>query len=341
MTRVMQVMAGAPYGGAEAFFERLVPALARAGVEQQVVIRRDPARAARLRAAGLPPIELRFGGRLDMTTRRALGRAAADFQPDILLAWMNRATRFARPGRHVLAARLGGYYNLKYYRHCNYLIGNTRDIRDDLVRRGWPRDRVWYLPNFVDATPAPALDRQCFTTPSAAPLVLALGRLHANKGFDVLLAALAKLPDVWLWLAGDGPLAAALRREADRRGIAERVRFLGWRDDVAALLATADVFVCPSRREPLGNVIIEAWAHRCPVVAAAARGPNALIRHGESGLLVPIENSDALAVEIGRVLAVPALASNLAHGGYDAYAAAFTEAAVVANYQEFLEAVKR
>lgn len=341
MTRVMQVMAGARHGGAEAFFERLVPALGRAGVEQRAVIRRDPQRSARLRAAGLTAIELPFGGRLDMTTRRALDRAAADFQPDIMLAWMNRAARFAHPGRHVLAGRLGGYYDLKYYRRCDHLIGNTQDIRDYLIREGWPEERAWYLPNFVDAEIVPALDRRSLDTPASRPLLLALGRLHPNKGFDMLLAALATLPNIWLWIAGEGPIETELRRLARQLGIADRVRFLGWRDDIGALFAAADVFVCPSRHEPLGNVVIEAWAHRCPVVAAAARGPDALITHGESGLLAPVEDADALADEIGQVLAKPALAGDLCQGGYAAYEAAFTETAVVARYQEFFDAVKR
>lgn len=340
MTRVMQVMAGARHGGAEAFFERLVPALDRAGVEQRVVIRRDPARASRLHAAGLTPVELPFGGLLDITTRRALDRAAADFQPDVLLAWMNRAARFSRPGRHILAARLGGYYDLKYYRHCDHLIGNTRDIRDYLIREGWPEERAWYLPNFVDSEPAPALDRQALKTPADAPLLLALGRLHPNKAFDVLLAALVNLPDAWLWIAGEGPLGASLLRTAQLHGVAGRVRFLGWQEDIAALFAAADIFVCPSRHEPLGNVVIEAWTHKCPVVAAAALGPDALIRHGESGLLAPVEDAEALAAEIRRVLENSALATDLIQGGHAAYAAEFTEQAVVAKYREFFDAVK-
>jgi len=341
VTRVMQVLAGARHGGAEAFFERLVVALHRAGLEQRPVIRREPARAERLRAAGLDPIQLPFGGLLDLTTRRALARAATEFRPDVMLVWMNRAARFASPGRHVLAARLGGYYDLKYYRRCDHLVANTRDIRDYLIREGWPQKRAWHLPNFVDAAIVPALDRDSLDTPGDVPLLLALGRLHRNKGFDVLLAALPSLPDAWLWIAGEGPLEGELRQMAQRLGVADRVRFLGWRDDVGALFAAADVFVCPSRHEPLGNVVIEAWAHRRPVVATAATGPEALIAHGTSGLLVPLENADALAAEIRRVLASAALASELCAGGYAAYEAAFTETAVVDAYLDFFETVKR
>ena len=193
------------------------------------------------------------------------------------------------------------------------------------MREGWPAERAHYLPNFVDAQPAPALPRAALATPESAPLILALGRLHPNKGFDVLLEALATLPDHWLWLAGDGPLREALGARAETLGMAERVRFLGWRDDVPALLAAADILVCPSRSEPLGNVIIEAWAHGVAVVASDAEGPRHLIEDGRNGLLVPKEDAPALAAAI-RAAGSPAA---LVEGGKASFAATYTEDAVV------------
>ncbi len=291
MTRVMQVMAGAAHGGAEAFFDRLVPALSRAGVAQCAVIRRNEERAVLLREQGLRPIELPFGGFFDFTTQRALRRAVKEFAPDVQLAWMSRAASFCRPNNHVVAGRLGGYYDLKYFRYCHHLIGNTAAIREYIVRSGWPQENAWYLPNFVDATAMPAVARGSLDTPDDAPLLLALGRLHANKGFDILLSAMPHIPGAVLWLGGEGPEEAALKRMADQLGVADRVRFLGWRRDVAALMAAADIFVCPSRHEPLGNVVLEAWAQRVPVVATASAGPASLIKDRKNGLLVPVENA--------------------------------------------------
>jgi glycosyltransferase involved in cell wall biosynthesis len=337
----MQVMAGAAHGGAEAFFDRLVPALTRAGVAQCAVIRRNPERAERLRAAGLDPIELAFGGMLDFSTGPALRRAVRDFRPDVQLAWMSRAARFCRPNGHIIAGRMGGYYDLKYYRYCHHLIGNTRDIRDYIVRSGWPAENAWYLPNFVDAAPMPPVDRASLDTPGDVPVLLSLGRLHANKGFDVLLPALQAVPRAVLWLGGVGPEEAALKRLAQSLGVADRVRFLGWRRDVGALMAAADLFVCSSRHEPLGNVVIEAWAHRVPVVAANSAGPAALIEDRESGLLVPIEDADALARAINTVLQDAALAAKLVAAGHAAYRAHYTESSVVAQYCDFFERVTR
>lgn len=335
----MQVMAGAAHGGAETFFERLVPALARSGLEQKTVIRTNATRADILRKAGVEPVELPFGGLLDFTTRRSLANITREFQPDVQLAWMNRAARFCRPHGHILAGRMGGYYSLKYYKHCHHLVGNTVDIRDYIVRSGWAPHKAWYLPNFVDAKRADPVDRTTLATPADAPLIVALGRLHDNKAFDVLLAALAEISDAFLWLAGDGPKEEFLRKEATRLGLDDRVRFLGWRDDIAALIGAADVFVCPSRHEPLGNVVIEAWAHKKPVVAASSAGPAALIDDGVSGLLVPVDNAQGLARGIKRVLESPALAGDLAAAGHAEFQAKFTETAVVAQYQEFFDQV--
>ena len=344
--RVLQVMAGTQHGGAELFFERLVMALGRAGVEQRAVIRTAPDRAARLRAAGIATNEMRFGGMLDFFTRAALRREVAQFQPDIALSWMSRAAQKFPPRRSgqlrpIHCARLGGYYPLKYYRHCDHLIGNTADIVDYIIAQGWPESRAHYLPNFVDAETAKPLSRKIFSTPMEAPLLLAMGRLHQNKGFDVLLSSLAQLPGVYLWLAGEGPEERVLRNQAERLQIADRVRFLGWRDDGPALLAAADMLVCPSRIEPLGNVVIEAWAQGKPVAAARARGPEVLIKDSVSGLLADCEDADALARAIRRILASPALAADLAAAGRRVYEQNFTEAAVVARYQTFFEEVAR
>jgi glycosyltransferase involved in cell wall biosynthesis len=338
--RLMQVMAGGSVGGAEAFFERMVLALGRAGIVQHIAVRRHPTRVAHLRASGAEISQHPFGGALDFRTRRRLRREAKRFRPDIVLAWMSRAAAMAPQQPGVLMARLGGYYNLKYYRNCDHLIGNTRDICDYLVRQGWPEDRTHYLPNFVDAEPAPPEDRALHDTPANAPLLLSLGRLHWRKGFDVLLSALRAVPGAFLWIAGAGPAEPELRRCAAELGVADRVRWLGWRQDVGALYRACDVFVCPSRQEPLGNVVIEAWAHGAPVVATHSAGPTALIGTGETGILVPPEDADSLACAIRTVLSAPAQAAAMREAGRAAYEGEFTEAAVVGRYLEFFERVR-
>ncbi|MBK1666036.1 glycosyl transferase [Rhodospirillum rubrum] len=337
--RILQVMAGAEQGGAELFFERLCIALHRAGLHQHVVMREASVRLARMREAGLRPVLLPFGGRFDFKTGRALRQEIARFQPAVVLSWMNRATRFVRPGNHVFCARLGGYYDLKYYRGCDWLVCNTEDIRDYVIKQGFPAERAVHLPNFVPQQHMAPTARKLHYTPENAPLVLALGRLHENKAFDVLLRALALVPDVYLWLAGEGPLRASLETLAQDLGVKPRVRFLGWRDDTPALYAAADLVVFPSRHEPLGNVVLEAWAQRTPMVSTCTDGPARLITSGHNGLLVPIDDHRAMAGAIRQAFGEPGLGEAMARAGWDSYLAAYTEEKVVASYRSFFETV--
>ena len=339
--RVMQVMAGGTHGGAEAFFERLTLALHRDGLTQRAVIRRNRARAHLLSREGVPVTQLPFGGPPDLYTRFRIDREIKRWQPDIVLAWMNRAAAKVPRSRAVLVGRLGGYYDLKYYKHCDHLIGNTEDIVDYIRKQGWPAERAHYLPNFVSSKRVAPLSRTQFDTPEDAPLLVALGRLHTNKAFDVLIDAMNNVPGAYLWIAGSGPEEAALKQRVATLKLDARIKFLGWRDDTEALLGAADIFVCPSRHEPLGNVVIEAFAQGLPVVATASQGPKALVTDGTNGLLTPVDDAEALAGAINRVIADEALRYALAREGFATYQRQFTEAAVVANYRAFFDKVKR
>lgn len=329
-------MAGAAEGGAEGFFERLVLAQHAQGLEVLAVIRRDAARAARLAAGGLAPVQLGFGGPLDLLTAPRLAAALRAFRPQVVVAWMNRAARFCRAASRgagwALVGRLGGRYDLRYYRGCDLLAANTRGLCDWIASRGWPRERLAEVPNFA----ADLAGAEPAALPFPRPL-LAMGRLHPNKDFPTLLRALARLPDARLALAGEGPQRAALAALARGLGIAERVAFLGWRRDVGALLAASEMLVVPSRIEPLGNVVLEGFSAARPVVAAAADGPRELIADGVNGLLVPIGDDAALAAAIAGLRADPARAAALAAAGRAAFEAHHAEAPVLAAWARFLE----
>ena len=338
--RIAHIMAGAAAGGAELFYERLSMAQHQAGDTVLAAIRRDPGRAARLRRGGLEPLQLRFGGGLDLLTRPRLRRALRGFEPRVAIAWMNRAARMTPAGDWVLAGRLGGFYDLSYYRRCDHLIGNTQGIVDWMRAQGWPAARAHYLPNFSDDHGGARPARPDWL-PAGAKLVLALGRLHPNKAFDVLLRAMRDVPGAFLLLAGEGPERGALGALARREGVAARVRLPGWCEDTGALLAAADLLVCPSRHEPLGNVIIEAFSARLPVVAAASQGPVELITSGVNGVLAPVEDAPALAAAIVSVLRDPALAACLGQAGRACYEAEFARAPVLARWHAFLSAAEK
>jgi len=331
---VLHLLGTAGEGGAETYFVDLLTALKRAGVEEAAAIRANPTREARLKNAGIPVKVLRFGGPIDIFTKPAASGFAALQRTKVALAWMNRAARHTPRGPWARIGRLGGYYSLKYYKGFDHLVANTEDIAEWIVGQGWPAGRVSCIPNFAAAPPdAAPVDRASLDTPPGAPLLIAMGRLHDNKAHDVSLQALTQLPDAYLWIAGVGPLEAKLQGMAEALGVAPRVRFLGWRTDASALYRTADVCVFPSRFEPLGNVVIQSWAHGLPVVAAESQGPKALIRHDDDGLLVAVDDADALAAGVRRLLGDPALRSRVAAAGAARVDAEFSEAAVVDQWK--------
>ena len=342
--RVFQAIGGGRHGGAETFFIRLAIALQRAGLTQKVAIRRDSVRAARLAEGGVEVNEFAFGGALDAMTPVRLARAIREFRPTVVLSWMSRATAKIPSKRRcgvsfVHVARLGGYYDLKYYRRCDHLIGITRAVVEYTRKGGWPVERTHYLPNFADVPIMTPVERAAIGTPAEVPLALAVGRLHRNKAFDVLLRALALTPGLHLWIAGEGPERGALETLIRELSLDDRVRLLGWRDDVAALLAASDFVVFPSRHEPFGTVTLEAWAAGRALVAAATFGPAAVIQDGASGLLVPVDDHRALAAAMTRLCHDADFRRRLALGGRKAYEAEFTEAAVVRNYMRLFEEI--
>ena len=152
------------------------------------------------------------------------------------------------------------------------------------------------------------------------PTISFAGRLYAKKGVDVLLRAMARLtvPDTVLLIAGDGPERARLEGLAAELRLGGRVRFLGHLspDRLEQELATAWVHVVPSVwDEPFGLTTAEAMMRGTAVVASNRGGPSEIIRHGESGLLVPPADADAMADALARVLSDRAFAERLGAAG--------------------------
>ena len=140
---------------------------------------------------------------------------------------------------------------------------------------------------------------------SSPPYVFAVGRLVPQKGFDVLLRALAQTR--WphhLLLAGEGPECAALERLCQELGLSERVTWLGRQshDQVLERCAAASAFVLPSRHEPQGIVVLEAMSVGTPVLASAVGGVPETVQHGVNGYLFPNGDEAALAALIDQVL---------------------------------------
>lgn len=337
---LVHMIAGNAKGGAEKFFTRLVKALHNRGIRQHVISRPEPEWEKLFTAESIAYSTARYPRFGKWATNRTIKRVIRETSPSVILTWMSRASMFCPPGPHKRVARLGGYYNLKYYQGFDHLIGNTQDICRYLAEMGWDRDKIHYLPNFVDIPDAHVPEpRENWKTPAEAPLLFALGRLHENKGFDTLIKAMAQVPEAYLWLAGSGPLQQELEGLITSLDLQERVKLLGWHHSPTPFFQAADVFICPSRHEPLGNVVLEGWAHKKPVIAAASQGPTQLIEHGVNGLLSPIDDVDAMAAAIRQAISHPKDSKNIAQKGFNSLMQAYSEEIVVAQYCNFFERI--
>ena len=190
--------------------------------------------------------------------------------------------------------------------------------------------------------PANAALRFALTGSTGRPMILTAARLAGQKGLCYLLEAAALVPEAMFVLAGEGPERANLEAQAAKLGLNQRVLFLGYRQDIADLLACCDLFVLPSLFEGLPLSILEAMAANKPVVASGVGGNSEAIVHGETGLLVPPADPAALALAIQTVLSNPDLARRLAAAGKARVHEHFSTEAIVKQvvdiYEEILSA---
>jgi glycosyltransferase involved in cell wall biosynthesis len=187
------------------------------------------------------------------------------------------------------------------------VIAQGHFLKDIIRELGVDEQRIHIVHNGVDLA-AFATGRPF---PHPRPYILGVGKLTPHKGFDILLRAYARLhrPPLDLLIAGRGGQQPALEALAHQLGIAPRVRFVGFvaGQEKVNLYRSATFFVCPSRREPFANVILEALAAGLPVVASAVGGNPELVQHEKHGLLFPAEDEQALAMALRSLIDFPAL----------------------------------
>lgn len=340
-------MAGSAHGGAEMACIDMVLAMAESGVETALVSRPHTGRQDELSAAGAAFYTAPFGRAVDFYTPCRLKKIIRKFKPDIIQSWMSRGASFVprwSPALGVPAykhvGRLGSPYKAKYFKTCDGIVGITPELTAH--GRGFGCAAV-QVNNFAEMMPMQGgFKRADYNTPENAIILLGLGRLHDDKAFDVLIKAVAALPaHYYAWIAGEGPDRAQLMQLAEDLGVAQRVVFLGWQNDRAALFDAADLCVFISRDEGFGTVFVQSWLAGVPVIVSDADGPRQFVRDGEDGLIVPREDVAATVQAIERLAGDKALQKRFVKAGRARYEAEFTKQASVDGYLDFYQSLSK
>jgi len=338
---ILHAMLGAAFGGLEQVFLDYQPILDRIAGERGgacVALARRGGEAARRAVVR--------GDRLDYalaysdwdpisvaSVRAAVGR----HRPNLGVAHGQRAYRLlarALPATTpIIAVIHKPSFDVDLARTTYVCVG--AHLAQAVRARGVAPERVRVVPNAVAldgprARPAP---------PGGAPLIVAGGRLHEKKGFDILIRAVADLRARGIAaacrIAGEGPERARLEALIAELALGGRVTLAGWTDDMPGFLAKGDVFAFPSYQEGFPLVLLQAMAVGLPIVSSAIDGPNEMLAQDGSGLLVPPGDPVALAGALVALLADPARAARLAAAargvvehdfGPDALAARLAEA---------------
>ncbi|HKR17874.1 glycosyltransferase [Rhizorhapis sp.] len=249
-----------------------------------------------------PSLFLSGGNHLHLPARFALGISG---QRGRIRYGVRASNSSARPGRRAHHAEMLFWDRIKY-QGTDFVVAVSRDLAEE-VRCSLPAMDVEFIPNGVDIGRVRQLASEPFQHPFLAerqgnrPVIAAMGRICQQKGFDILIKALACLhPDVRarLLVIGDGKESDIdkLRGLAKEQNVAEDVDFIGYLPNPFAAMSKADLFVSASRWEGASNALNEALVCGLPIVATdCPTGNREALKDGEYGTLVPIENPPALA----------------------------------------------
>jgi len=340
--RILNIMAGAQDGGAESFFERFCIAIEKKkNFKQKVLIKNNTKRFNFLKKSINNLEQLFFFNFFNPFFHTKIKSIFLGFKPDIVVSWMNRASAVLPRTKYFSEqkiGRLGGYYNLKYYLQCDYLIANTLDIKKYICRNGWDPKKVVYIPNFVNTNNQSKVK---LPIEKKGKVILCLGRFHPNKGIDILIQAMIYLPDYYLWIIGNGVLKDSYIELAKKLELSHRVEYFDWTKNISKYLNIASVLVCPSRHEPFGNIIVDGWAHRVPVIASDIGGPSILIQNHFNGLKFKNGDFKECAKLIKKILNDEKLKNKIVKNGFIEFRKKFSEEIIINKYLEFFKMIMK
>ncbi len=336
--KILNILGGSKQGGAEKFFERLSFAIEKKkNINLQLIIRKNQERFSFLKKKIKSIHQINNFYFYNPFCHKEITDVIDNFKPNIVLSWMNRASKILPKSKGwINIGRIGGYYKIKNYVNCDFIITNTNDLRDFVIESGWDPTKVECIPNFVNRN-----NQTIKKKSNSLKIILCLARFHRNKGIDVLLKAMTYLNDYILWIVGEGSERKFYDLILEKHNLQEKVFFYEWTNNISEFMNSADLLVCPSRHEPFGNVVIDGWAHKIPVIVSNTGGPGILIKNNVNGLKFKNEDFFDLIEKVKFLESKKSLLKKIVRNGYNEYESNFSEDLIINKYINFFEKIKK
>ena len=313
--RVLQVITPSRMSGAEMQLVRMTPHMIARGHDVATIIKRNSSTIAEMCRLGLEVQPQRISGKLSAYALPVLARAAHNHRAEIIQSTLSTASWWSgwleRFGGPPSIGHVQGFTSALWHRHQTHLLAVSNAVKQHLVNQGIPSERFTVLHNAMSpddfyATRDPLIVRTEHGAEADTPVVGTFANLSEKKGhfdlFAAMPAVLRELPKAQFWIVGQGKLWRELHDIAEKTGVMNNVRFLGFRRDVANLMNAIDVIALPSRREPCTLVYVEAALSRKPCIACRSGCAPESIDDGQTGLLVPTHDSTAIAESLLSLL---------------------------------------
>jgi len=332
--RIVHVLHSHGYGGAESHALLMMKLQREAGHAVCYAGPMDSWLGRECEKADIACEHIPMHGLLDAWSHWKLASLLKGFRADIVHGHLIRGAMYAGRAGHKHRAPIAvctahATTARTHMQRCAHIIAVSGAVRDGLLAAGYAERDVSLVYNGVPEGPPPHSPEQRTALraelgiPEGAFAVVHVGRFVRDKGQDLLVQAMRTVPaGVHLYLIGDpatefgGEVLGTLKAQPEW---AARVHCLGYRQDVQRLLPAFDAFALASRREALSIAVIEAFAARVPVVATRVGGVPEIVRHEDTGLLVPTEDAAALAQGITRLSQDAELCAHLVARGERLY----------------------
>lgn len=314
---IVNIMFARGGGGIEQAFVDYCEALHLRGHKVTAIVYPGALVHEQLLKLSIPVVTVRNMNEWDFFAVFRLRRRLRELAPDVIIAHSNRAYvlgRRANADKFPLVG-IAQNYSTSRYTKARAMFTTTNDLIQHLIAQGISQQLIYLIPNMVRCHELPHRGER-----NKPPVIGAMGRFVAKKGFDVYIEALSILKDkgykFHAVLGGQGKEESKLRALASKAGLDDILTFTGWVQDKRAFYSHIDIFCLPSLHEPFGIVLLEAFMFGTPVVSSDSEGPRDIITPNYDALLVKMGDADAMADAMAKLLDNERFANDLAANGF-------------------------